>query len=84
MMKNVLVVDDSATMRKIIMSGSRVAGINVADCNEAGEGVEALPALAGGAFDVIFSDVNQPNVNGLAFAKEVPGTQASGIGPSLS
>ncbi len=44
---NLLIVDDSATMRKIIMRGLRQAGI-VADFQEVGDGVEGLAALEGG------------------------------------
>ena len=40
MTKNVLIVDDSATMRKIIMRGIRKAGIDNAEFTEAGDGVE--------------------------------------------
>jgi two-component system chemotaxis response regulator CheY len=68
---NVLIVDDSATMRKIIMRGLRQAGVEVADFKEAGDGVEGLSALDGGSVDLILSDVNMPNMNGLDFVKAV-------------
>lgn len=71
MAKNVLIVDDSATMRKIIMRGIRQAGIENADFKEAGDGVEGMNAIAGGRFDLILSDVNMPNMNGLEFVKAV-------------
>lgn len=69
--KNVLIVDDSATMRKIIMRGIRQAGIEVADFKEAGDGVEGMKAVEAGTFDLILSDVNMPNMNGLDFVKAV-------------
>ena len=68
---NLLIVDDSATMRKIIMRGLRQAGIDVADIKEAGDGVEGMAALESGKFDLILSDVNMPNMNGLDFVKNV-------------
>lgn len=71
MAKNILIVDDSATMRKIIMRGLRQAGIDNADFKEAGDGVEGMKALDGCAFDLILSDVNMPNMNGLDFVKAV-------------
>ncbi|HEB54608.1 MAG TPA: response regulator [bacterium] len=71
MTKNVLIVDDSATMRKIIMRGIRQAGIDNAEFKEASDGVEGLAAVEGGSFDLILSDVNMPNMNGLDFVKEV-------------
>jgi len=73
MTKNVLIVDDSATMRKIIMRGIRQAGIDNAEFQEAGDGVEGLAAVEGGQFDLILSDVNMPNMNGLDFVREVSG-----------
>lgn len=67
--KQVLIVDDSATMRKIIMRGIRQAGIEVADFKEAGDGAEGIKAIEAGKFDLILSDVNMPNMNGLDFVK---------------
>ncbi len=67
--KNVLIVDDSATMRKIIMRGIRQAGIEHADFKEARDGVEGLKAVEAAKFDLILSDVNMPNMNGLDFVK---------------
>jgi two-component system, chemotaxis family, chemotaxis protein CheY len=71
MAKNILIVDDSATMRKIIMRGLRQAGIENADFKEAGDGLEGLKAMETTAFDLILSDVNMPNMNGLDFVKAV-------------
>lgn len=71
MAKNILIVDDSATMRKIIMRGLRQAGIENADFKEAGDGVEGLKAMETTSFDLILSDVNMPNMNGLDFVKAV-------------
>jgi len=73
MTKNVLIVDDSATMQKIIMRGIRQAGIDNAEFTEAGDGVEGLAAVDGSQFDLILSDVNMPNMNGLDFVREVSG-----------
>ena len=70
-MRNILIVDDSATMRKIIMRGLRQAGVEHVEFQEAADGVEGLRALAAGTFDLILSDVNMPNMNGLDFVKSV-------------
>jgi two-component system, chemotaxis family, chemotaxis protein CheY len=69
MAKKVLIVDDSATMRKIIMRSIRQAGIETADFREAADGVAGLEAAGTAAFDLILSDVNMPNMNGLEFVK---------------
>lgn len=71
MAKNILIVDDSATMRKIIMRGLRQAGIENADFKEAGDGLEGMKAMESTTFDLILSDVNMPNMNGLDFVKAV-------------
>ncbi|MCY2957228.1 MAG: response regulator [Planctomycetota bacterium] len=71
MTKNILIVDDSATMRKIIMRGLRQAGIEHAEFKEAGDGVEGMKAVEANTFDLILSDVNMPNMNGLDFVKAV-------------
>ena len=65
----VLIVDDSATMRKIIMRSLRQAGIDAATMVEANDGAEGLSALKGGGFDLVLSDVNMPNMNGIDFCK---------------
>ncbi len=69
MAKNILIVDDSATMRKIIMRGIRQAGIDNAEFKEAGDGLEGLKALESTSFDLVLSDVHMPNMNGLDFVK---------------
>ncbi len=65
----ILIVDDSSTMRKIVMRTLRQAGYDGADIREAGDGVEGLAALEEGEADLIFSDVNMPNMGGLEFVK---------------
>lgn len=70
-MANVLIVDDSSTMRKIISRSLRQAGLSVDDIFEAGDGIEGLNALAGNKVDLILSDINMPNMDGLEFIKQV-------------
>ena len=67
----VLIVDDSSTMRKIVMRGIRQAGIEISEAREAGDGVQGLEALEKGEVDVILSDMNMPNMNGLEFVEKV-------------
>ncbi len=65
----ILTIDDSSTMRKIVMRTLRQAGYDGAQVVEAADGVEGLAAFEGGSIDLIFSDVNMPNMNGLEFLK---------------
>ncbi|RQW82737.1 MAG: response regulator [Geobacter sp.] len=70
-MANVLIVDDSSTMRKIISRSLRQAGLAVDDIFEAGDGIEGLSVLGEKSVDLILSDINMPNMDGLEFIKQV-------------
>lgn len=70
-MANVLIVDDSSTMRKIITRSIRQAGLTVDGIIEAGDGIEGLHALEGNEVGLILSDINMPNMDGLEFVKKL-------------
>ncbi|HEY5599400.1 MAG TPA: response regulator [Candidatus Manganitrophaceae bacterium] len=63
MNKKILVIDDSATMRSMLMSTiEEMKGVEVVEaCN----GFEALKALPLKQFDLIITDINMPEINGL-------------------
>lgn len=71
--KNVLLVDDSSTMRKIIGRCLRQAGIDFDNIFEAGDGLEALEVLEKEKVDIVLSDINMPNMDGIAFLREKSG-----------
>ena len=58
-----LVVDDSMTIRRIVIKALGLAGIN--DAAEAGDGMEAVKALQAGGFDLILLDWNMPKMSGI-------------------
>lgn len=68
--KSLMIVDDSATMRKIIMRTVRMSGLDFERTEEAGSGVEALQKLQTGPVDVILCDVNMPEMNGTELVKK--------------
>jgi two-component system, chemotaxis family, chemotaxis protein CheY len=68
--KNVLLVDDSSTMRKIIGRSLRQAGIEFDNIFEASDGLEALDVLENQHVDIVLSDINMPNMDGIAFLRE--------------
>lgn len=68
--KNVLLVDDSSTMRKIIGRSLRQAGIDFDNIFEAGDGLEALELLEKEHVDIVLSDINMPNMDGISFLRE--------------
>lgn len=69
-MANILIVDDSSTMRKIISRSLRQAGLSIDEIYEAGDGIEGMAVLASGkTIGLILSDINMPNMDGLEFVK---------------
>jgi len=64
-----LVVDDFATMRRIIRNLLKELGFN--DVDEAEDGVIALQKLRGGSFDFVVSDWNMPNMDGLTLLQNI-------------
>jgi two-component system, chemotaxis family, chemotaxis protein CheY len=71
-MNKILIVDDSATMRKILMRAIRQAGVECDAFFEAANGAEGLERLnAEASIDVVLSDVNMPVMNGIDFVKAV-------------
>jgi len=71
MAKSLMIVDDSATMRKIIMRTVRMSGLEFDRTEEAGNGSEALEKLGGGPVDIMLCDVNMPEMSGTELVKEV-------------
>ena len=68
--KRVLVVDDSSTMRKIVSRSLRQAGLEFDEILEASDGQEALNVLENENVDLILSDINMPNMDGLEFLRQ--------------
>jgi len=69
---NVMIVDDSSVMRKILERSLRqAASPRIGDVVEAGDGAEAMEKLGQSQVQVIFSDINMPNVNGLEFLRNL-------------
>lgn len=65
----VLIVDDFATMRKVVRNLLKQSGYE--DIVEAEDGVMALKALKAQKIDVVVSDWNMPNMTGLELLKAV-------------
>ncbi|HWP05262.1 MAG TPA: response regulator [Polyangiaceae bacterium] len=68
---NVLVVDDSAAMRKIIISALGKTELRGARTIEATNGKEGLDKFLDGNFGVILSDWNMPEMDGIEFVNRV-------------
>jgi two-component system chemotaxis response regulator CheY len=64
-MLDILIVDDSAGIRKILQRVIRQAEVPLGVVHEAGDGAEALEVLKSHSVGLILSEINMPNMNGL-------------------
>lgn len=71
MAKTLMIVDDSATMRKIIMRTVRMSGLEFERTEEAGNGAEAIEKLKKDPVDLVLCDVNMPEMGGLEMVKKI-------------
>lgn len=69
--KSLMIVDDSATMRKIIIRTVQMSGLNFSPIKQANSGVEAIEQLNTAPVDVIMCDINMPEMGGLEMVKKV-------------
>jgi two-component system chemotaxis response regulator CheY len=67
-MANILLVDDSASMREMVSFTLKGVGHKV---NEAEDGVEALEFARGAGVDLVITDVNMPNMDGITLTAEL-------------
>jgi two-component system chemotaxis response regulator CheY len=70
---DVLIVDDSATIRKILQRVVAQAGLDLGDVSEAADGAEALAAIEAGRSGLVLCDINMPNMDGLQLLRAVQG-----------
>lgn len=68
MSKLILVVDDSASLRQVVCTALQDEGYETL---EASDGQDALKKLDGKRINLVISDVNMPNMDGITFLKEL-------------
>jgi len=68
---NILVVDDSATVRTVIRKSLRLAGIETATVLEAADGRQALATIATRQVDLVFCDITMPVMDGVAMVEHL-------------
>lgn len=76
-----LVVDDFATMRRIVRNLLKELGFY--NVEEAEDGADALTKLRIGAFDFVVSDWNMPNMDGLQLLQAIRADGSLGTLPVL-
>jgi two-component system chemotaxis response regulator CheY len=71
---DVLVVDDSAAIRKILNRVLRQTGMAIGTIHEAGDGQEALDLLTSHRPNLILTDINMPKMDGLQLLAALKGS----------
>ena len=70
---NVLIVDDSTSMRSVIKKIITISGFKMDQCYEAENGKQALEILSKVWVDIILSDINMPEMSGLELLTALKG-----------
>ena len=70
----ILVVDDSAAIRKILQRVLRQTGMAIGNIMEAGDGEEALAMMHSHKVHLVLTDINMPKMDGLQFLGKVKAT----------
>ena len=74
---SILVVDDSAVMRKLIIRSLEMAGIPVDQVRTAIHGQDALDKMEEATFDLALVDINMPVMNGIELVERLRGDSAT-------
>jgi two-component system chemotaxis response regulator CheY len=72
---NILIVDDSFPMRAVIKKVIKASGFNIGELFEAGNGKQALQILNEQWLDLVLTDYNMPDMNGLELLKAMKSQQ---------
>jgi two-component system chemotaxis response regulator CheY len=70
---NILVVDDSTAIRKILIRVLRQTALAIEEIFEARDGLEALEIVRNHPLNLVLSDINMPNMDGLGLLAELKG-----------
>jgi two-component system chemotaxis response regulator CheY len=78
---SILLVDDSVSMREMVGFTLKGAGYEV---SQAEDGVEALKFAQGNTVDLVITDINMPNMDGITLIKELRALPAYKFIPILT
>mgnify|MGYP006290034947 CR=1 FL=1 len=76
---DILVVDDSETVRAVVAKTLRLAGVPLNTLHQAGNGQEGLAVLGEHPVDLVFTDINMPVMSGVEMVERMqqdPGLRA--------
>lgn len=68
---NILIVDDSRTIRSVIKKTLLIAGIPTSELYEASNGLEGLRIMKDNWVDLCFADINMPVMNGIEMIEKM-------------
>ena len=71
MSHNILIVDDSTTIRSMVKKTIDMIGLDFNAIYEASDGIKALAVLADHDVDVVLVDINMPTMNGIQFLTRI-------------
>ncbi|MEW6115422.1 MAG: response regulator [Nitrospirota bacterium] len=80
MSKMVLIVDDSASMRQLVSFALKDAGYEVI---EAANGKDAISKLGSAKVEMVITDLNMPEMDGISFIKQLRNTPGCKFTPVL-
>jgi len=68
---NILIVDDSRTIRSVIKKTLLIAGVPTGELFEASNGLEGLQIMKNNWVDLCFADINMPVMNGIEMIEKM-------------
>lgn len=68
MNNRIMIVDDSASMRQLVAFTLKDAGFEV---TQAADGLEALKSAEGESMDMVITDLNMPNMDGISLIRSL-------------
>lgn len=80
MSKKILIADDSASMRQMVGFTLKGAGYDVV---EAIDGADALTKLKAGGIDMLLTDLNMPNLDGIGLIQQGRGIPSAKFIPMI-
>jgi two-component system chemotaxis response regulator CheY len=75
MAANILIVDDSSTMRRMIRRTLEICGLDVGEIYEAANGIEALARMDEHPVHAVLLDINMPVMGGVRLVERIKDDQ---------
>lgn len=73
---NLLIVDDSVSIRQIIKRVISLSGFDSGNIYEAENGLAAFKVLAGKQVDIVLSDIHMPEMDGIVLLEKIKNNKA--------